>query len=101
MIDGTTCEVTEGKWSLTADLSEKIGGNGLGPDSGVLGRAAFGSCAAASYVLWVDGTAYSIVWPTNIQWPGGTAPTTTTDVLLGIYYNGTTTYATFSEGMAT
>lgn len=52
MINGTTCEISEGKWSLTADLSEKVGGNGIGPDSGVFGRAAFGSCAAISYVLW-------------------------------------------------
>jgi len=52
MVNGTTCEVSEGRWTLTADLSEKVGGHGLGPDSGVLGRAAFGSCAVMSYVMW-------------------------------------------------
>jgi len=52
VVDGTTCEVSEGKWSFVVDLSEKIGGNGRGPDSGVFGRAAFGSCAAISYMQW-------------------------------------------------
>ena len=35
-----------------SDLSEKVGGNGTGPDSGVLGRAALGTCCAMSYVQW-------------------------------------------------
>jgi len=52
IVDGYTCEVEEGRWKIIADLSEKVGGNAKGPDSGVLGRAAFGSCAAIGYMQW-------------------------------------------------
>lgn len=50
--NGTTCRIEDGRWSLTADLSESYGGNGEGPDPGVLGRAGLGSCLAAGYVMW-------------------------------------------------
>jgi uncharacterized OsmC-like protein len=50
--DGLTCDVEEGRWKLTSDLSEVAGGNGLGPDPGVLGRAALGSCVAMGYMMW-------------------------------------------------
>ncbi len=49
---GLTCEIEDGKWTLTADMGEKNGGSGLGPDPGVLGRAALGSCLVMSYVRW-------------------------------------------------
>ena len=52
VVDGLTCEIEEGSWKLTSDLSEKSGGNGKGPDPGVLGRAALGSCLAMGYVMW-------------------------------------------------
>jgi len=52
IVDGYTCEIEEGRWKLTADLHPKSGGNGKGPDSGVLVRAAFGSCCAITYVQW-------------------------------------------------
>lgn len=47
-----TCDVEDGAWRLTADLSEKSGGQAAGPDPGVLGRAALGSCLAICYVRW-------------------------------------------------
>jgi uncharacterized OsmC-like protein len=50
--DGLTCEIEDGPWKLTADLSAKCGGNGLGPTPGTFGRAAFGSCLAMCYVMW-------------------------------------------------
>jgi len=50
--DGMTCDIEDGRWSLVADLSEKSGGTGAGPDPGVLGRAALGSCLAMSYAKW-------------------------------------------------
>ena len=50
--DGYTCLVEEGRWRMVADLHEKVGGNGLGPDSSTMGRAALASCAAIGYVQW-------------------------------------------------
>lgn len=52
MVDGLTCEVEDGSWNLTVDLSAKGGGNGRGPDPGVYGRSALGSCLAIAYGLW-------------------------------------------------
>ncbi|HET8943355.1 MAG TPA: OsmC family protein [Dehalococcoidia bacterium] len=50
--DGTTCDIEDGQWKLVADEMPGDGGNGLGPDPGVLGRAALGSCIAMGYVMW-------------------------------------------------
>ncbi len=50
--EGMTCEIEDGPWKLTADYSEKQGGRGRGPDPGVFGRSALGSCLAIGYVLW-------------------------------------------------
>ena len=52
LVDGLTCEIEDGRWKLTADMGEKSGGNGAGPDPGVLGRGALGSCLAMSYAIW-------------------------------------------------
>ncbi len=52
VVDGLTCEIEEGDWKFTADLSKTSAGNGNGPDPGVLGRGALGSCLAMSYVMW-------------------------------------------------
>lgn len=50
--DGLTCDIEEGPWKLTADLSCQCGGSAAGPTPGTLGRAALGSCLAMSYVMW-------------------------------------------------
>lgn len=50
--DGFTCSIEDGRWHLTADLSETSGGTAAGPDPGVLGRAALGSCLAICYTRW-------------------------------------------------
>lgn len=50
--DGLTCEIEDGPWSLSADMSESYGGDGSGPDPGVLGRAGLGSCLAIGYAMW-------------------------------------------------
>ena len=50
--DGLTCDIEEGPWALTADLSTTAGGNAAGPTPGTLARAALGSCLAMSYVMW-------------------------------------------------
>jgi uncharacterized OsmC-like protein len=49
--DGLTCEVTEGKYKLIADMPEQAGGNTAGPTPGVYGRAALGSCLAIGYMM--------------------------------------------------
>ena len=50
--EGLTCRVEDGEWSFTSDLSEKVGGDGAGPDPGVFGRASLASCLAIGYALW-------------------------------------------------
>lgn len=52
MDDALTCKIEDGDWRLIADYPEKSGGNGLGPDPGVLGRSALGSCLAIGYAMW-------------------------------------------------
>lgn len=50
--DGLTCDISEGPWSLVAGMTEKYGGTNAGPNPGVLGRAALGSCLALGYGMW-------------------------------------------------
>ena len=50
--DGCTADIEDGGWKLIADESVKDGGNGEGPDPGVYGRAALGSCLAMGYAQW-------------------------------------------------
>lgn len=49
--NGLSCEITEGKHKLIADMPESVGGNASGPTPGVYGRAAFGSCLAIGYMM--------------------------------------------------
>ena len=49
--NGLSCEITEGSYSLIADMPESVGGNASGPTPGVYGRAAFGSCLAIGYMM--------------------------------------------------
>ena len=49
--NGLTCEISEGNWSLVADMPEGIGGNHTAPTPGVYGRAALGSCLAMGYMM--------------------------------------------------
>jgi len=49
---GLTCDVEDGAWKLVGDEMPGDGGAGLGPDPGVFGRAALGTCLAMGYVLW-------------------------------------------------
>jgi len=50
--ESLTCEIEEGDWRLTADMSPKWGGNGAGPNPGIFGRGALGSCLAIGYMMW-------------------------------------------------
>ena len=50
--EGLTCDIEDGEWKLTADMGEKSGGNNQGPNPGVLGRGALGSCLAMSDAQW-------------------------------------------------
>jgi len=49
---GLACEIEEGAWKLTSDMSEKSGGANTAPNPGVLGRASLGSCLAIGYAMW-------------------------------------------------
>jgi uncharacterized OsmC-like protein len=49
---GLECEVIEGPWQLTVAMGEKSGGTGTGPNPGILGRGALGSCLALGYAMW-------------------------------------------------
>ena len=49
----------------------------------------------------INAGAYSITWPANVDWPGGTPPiltSTGTDVLVFYTYDGGTTYYGFTTG---
>lgn len=50
--EGLRCEVEDGPWRLVADMSPKSGGNDAGPNPGVLGRGALGTCLAIGYAMW-------------------------------------------------
>ena len=49
---GLECEIEDGTWRLTAGMSTKWGGTNAGPDPGILGRGALGSCLAIGYGVW-------------------------------------------------
>src|SRR6476659_8629984 len=51
IVNGLTCEITEGKWKFNADMAEVAGGNATAPTPGVYGRAALGSCLAIGYMM--------------------------------------------------
>jgi uncharacterized OsmC-like protein len=52
LMPGLACEVEEGPWKFIAGMSDKSGGTNAGPNPGILGRAALGSCLALSYAMW-------------------------------------------------
>jgi uncharacterized OsmC-like protein len=49
---GLACEVQEGPWQFKVGMTEKYGGDNSGPNPGVYGRAALGSCLAIGYGMW-------------------------------------------------
>ena len=51
---GLACDVEEGQWTFTAGMSDKAGGTNAGPNPGVLGRAALGTCLALGYAMWAS-----------------------------------------------
>jgi uncharacterized OsmC-like protein len=60
LTEGLACQIEEGDWKLTADMSQKSGGANTGPNPGVLGRASLGSCLAIGYAMWAARTGISI-----------------------------------------
>lgn len=50
--DGLACDVEEGAWKFTVGMTQKYGGTNEGPNPGVFGRAALGSCLAIGYSMW-------------------------------------------------
>lgn len=49
---GLACDVEEGTWTFRAGMTEKYGGTNQGPNPGVFGRAALGTCLAIGYSMW-------------------------------------------------
>jgi len=49
---GLACEVEDGPWRFSVGMTEKYGGQNTGPNPGVYGRAALGSCLAIGYGMW-------------------------------------------------
>lgn len=49
---GTTCDVEEGPWRITADPDPELGGSNENPGPGFLLRAALGTCFAQTVALW-------------------------------------------------
>ncbi len=49
MIDGLTCEATDGRFKLVTDNPKSEGGEGRGPTPGFLIRAGLASCCAICY----------------------------------------------------
>jgi len=49
---GLSCDVEDGPWKFSVGMTEKYGGLNNGPNPGVYGRAALGSCLAIGYSMW-------------------------------------------------
>lgn len=49
---GLACDVEDGPWKFSVGMTEKYGGQNNGPNPGVYGRAALGSCLAIGYAMW-------------------------------------------------
>ena len=49
---GLTCEAEDGPWKLVAGMTDKYGGDNAGPNPGVYGRTALGSCLVIGYAMW-------------------------------------------------
>ena len=49
---GLRCEISEGGWTLAADMPAKAGGEDSAPTPGVLGRGALASCLAMGITMW-------------------------------------------------
>ncbi len=54
IIEGLSCEVTDGPWSLKVGFTKDLGGDDAAPDPGVYGRSALGSCLAIGYMIWAS-----------------------------------------------
>lgn len=49
---GLACEVEEGAWKFVVGMHAKYGGTNAGPNPGIYGRGALGSCLAIGYAMW-------------------------------------------------
>ncbi|MGH7646075.1 MAG: OsmC family protein [Gemmatimonadales bacterium] len=52
LLPGLTAEASEGPWKLVVGMTEKYGGANAGPNPGIYGRTALGSCLAIGYGMW-------------------------------------------------
>ncbi len=54
LVNGLTCEIKEGDWTIKTDMPKQVGGNSSAPTPGTFGRAALGSCLASGYMMWAS-----------------------------------------------
>ena len=52
MVNGLTCEMKAGEWTMTSDMYEAVGGNNSGPTPGDFARMGLSSCLAIGYAMW-------------------------------------------------
>ncbi|MBI1967933.1 MAG: OsmC family protein [Gemmatimonadetes bacterium] len=52
LLPGLACEASEGPWKLVVGMTDKYGGSNAGPNPGIYGRTALGSCLAIGYAMW-------------------------------------------------
>ncbi|MFP6774037.1 MAG: OsmC family protein [Alphaproteobacteria bacterium] len=52
MVDGLYCHITDGEFTMTADLPTAMGGDNLGPSAGTLARAGLAACLAGGYAMF-------------------------------------------------
>jgi uncharacterized OsmC-like protein len=52
LVNGLTCEVKAGDWTLTSDMPPMAGGNDTGPTPGDFSRMGLASCMAIGYASW-------------------------------------------------
>ncbi len=51
---GLSADVEDGPWKFSVGMTEHYGGHNDGPNPGVYGRAALGSCLAIGYSMWAS-----------------------------------------------
>ncbi|MBT3369283.1 MAG: OsmC family protein [Rhodospirillaceae bacterium] len=52
MVDGIHCRITDGEFTMIADLPKAMGGDNIGPSPGSLARAGLAACLTGGYAMY-------------------------------------------------